>query len=715
MNTQHLLILSFITICFAANAQSIELVPYASGFDEPVDIANAADNRLFVAEKDGAIKIVVNGVVLSPPFMDIDNRINSGGNERGLLGLAFHPDYENNGYFYVNYTALDGSTRISRFSVGNEPDIADPDSELILMTIAQPGGNHNGGDLNFGPDGYLYCGLGDGGGSGDQYNNGQNRQSLLGKIIRIDVDNPLPNLNYGIPADNPFVNDASTLDEIWALGLRNPWRFSFDRETGDMWIADVGQDDWEEIDFQSATSSGGENYGWRCYEGDVPFNTGGCADADTFTLPAHTYPNSSSTGCSVTGGFVYRGTTQATLEGKYIYADFCSGRFWSISPDGAGAWVNEDLGNFANEEFSTFGEDNNGELYVAAVDQGQIYRISDACTDFEAIVNKMDICEGSDDLGTASIQLNNAVFPINIIWSNGATSGEITDLAEGMYSVTVEDANACSTIIDFEINTIPAIDAPFVTSSHNNPNEACEGDTITLTASEAPEGYGYQWYRGICPDYCQVIEDATAQTLEITEVVLDDFCVQYTGACPSDFSNKITISIQEVPTPVVAQTPEGNLTLENIQNFDDAFTWFLDGDIISVQSCDGIGYDQWCIQPTQEGLYTLCVFYNLLACSACSEPFNYTAVSTENITGIDEFQISPRPVNDILYINLNTTKKIDLQIKLQNTYGQTLIEKQESISGNWNSSLNISHLPSGTYFLTLESGNQIMTRKISVL
>jgi len=563
-------------------------------------------------------------MVLSPPFLDIDSRINSGGNERGLLGLAFHPDYENNGYFYVNYTGLDGSTRISRFSVGNEPDIADPNSELILMTIAQPGSNHNGGDLNFGQDGYLYCGLGDGGGSDDEYNNGQNRQSLLGKIIRIDVDNPSPNLNYGIPADNPFVNDASTLDEIWALGLRNPWRFSFDRETGDMWIADVGQDDWEEIDFQLATSSGGENYGWRCYEGNVPFNTGGCANASTFTLPIHTYPNSSSTGCSVTGGFVYRGTTQAMLHGKYIYADFCSGRFWSLSPDGAGAWVNEDLGNFADGEFSTFGEDNNGELYVAAVDQGQIYRIGDACTGFEATLDKMDICEGSDELGTASIQLNNAVFPINIIWSDGSTSGEITDLAEGMYSVTVEDANACSEIIDFEINTVSP------------------------------------------------------------------------------------------PTPVIISTTGGNLEIEGAanQNENNIYTWFLAGESIDAESCDGAGGELSCIQATEEGFYTACVFYDDIGCMECSEPFEYISIGTENISGVDDIQISPIPANDILYINLNTNKKIDLQIQLKNIHGQILIEKQESISGNWNNSFNISHLPSGTYFLTLESGNEIMTRKV---
>jgi len=621
---QHLFFtLSFVAICFAINAQSIELVPYASGFDKPVDISNAGDNRLFVTEKGGVIKIVSsNGVVLTTPFLDIDSRVNSAAGERGLLGLVFHPDYENNGYFYVNYTGLDGTTHISRFSLGDTPNVADPDSELILFAIEQPANNHNAGDLNFGPDGYLYFGLGDGGGGGDQWNNSQNPQTALGKMIRIDVDNPMPNLNYGIPADNPFVGDATTIDEIWALGLRNPWRFSFDSETGDMWIADVGQDELEEIDFQAAASSGGENYGWRCYEGDEPFNTSGCPDESTFVAPIHVYQNGFSTGCSVTGGFVYRGTTQLDLYGKYIYADYCSGRFWSLSSDGTGGWINEDLGNFVDEEFSTFGEDNNGELYVAAIGEGEIYRIGDNCSAFKLAVNEMDICDGSGTLGSASVGLNNAVFPVDIMWSNAATAGEITDLAEGTYSVTVTDANDCLEVVEFDINTV------------------------------------------------------------------------------------------SVPTPLIFMTADENLEVESAANYPDSqFTWYLDGEIVALESC---GAQQWCVQPTESGVYMVCTDYafTTATCSACSASFNYIYTNTENIAAIDEIQISPIPTNDILTINLTTNEKVDMQIKLQNVHGQILIEKEESISGNWNTSLNVSYLPSGTYFLTLQSGNEIMTKKV---
>jgi len=345
---KYLLLLCFVTLCLFVDAQQqaqIDLELYAMGFEEPVDIANAGDRRLFVVEKDGIIKIIdADTGVLDTPFLDIDNQVNSSARERGLLGLVFHPDYENNGYFYVNYIATNGSTRISRFSVSMNPDIADAASELIILTVQQPHHNHNGGDLNFGADGYLYIGLGDGGFGGDPDNRAQNPQTLLGKMLRIDVDNPTSSANYGIPSDNPFVGDSTTLDEIWAMGLRNPWRFSFDRMTGDMWIADVGQDVWEEIDFQSDTSAGGENYGWRCYEGFEPFELGDCPADSTFTLPIHTYQNNFSTGCSVTGGFVYRGTAEPDLFGRYLYADYCSGRFWTLTPDGAGGWTNANVG-----------------------------------------------------------------------------------------------------------------------------------------------------------------------------------------------------------------------------------------------------------------------------------------------------------------------------------------------------------------------------------
>ena len=347
------------------NALNLSADVFASSFDQPVDIAHAGDSRLFVVERAGIIKVVQSdGAVLPTPFLDISAQVDDSHSEEGLLGLAFHPDYPETAYFYVNYTNPQDGTRISRFTVNSDPNVADAGSEEILLTVAQPQENHNGGDLNFGPnDGYLYVGLGDGGGGGDDHGaigNGQNRLTLLGKILRLDVDGGFP---YAIPPENPFVNDPQALDEIWALGLRNPWRFSFDRATGELYIGDVGQGSREEIDYQPADSSGGENYGWRCYEGNEPFNTTGCDDADAYVFPIFDYPHS--VGQAVTGGFVYRGSRYPALVGHYLFADYTSGNFWTASRNGS-EWNVVPYGTLPGiSRPSTFGEGCDGELYVA--------------------------------------------------------------------------------------------------------------------------------------------------------------------------------------------------------------------------------------------------------------------------------------------------------------------------------------------------------------
>lgn len=377
--TRFLFILLFFFLVNYLPAQvQLELVEFATGLSTPVDIANAGDERLFIVEKRGLIQVLnANGQKSSQPFLDIDARVRSSENERGLLGLAFHPNYAQNGFFYVNYTDNSGNTQISRFKVSeSDPNIADPNSELKLISVEQPFSNHNGGDLAFGPDGYLYIGLGDGGSGGDPQNRSQTRLTLLGKILRIDVDNGNP---YSIPANNPFAEDDFTLDEIWALGVRNPWRFSFDRQTGDLWIGDVGQGQFEEINFQPANSAGGENYGWRCYEGDATFNTADCPAADALTFPAYAYEHIGNfCGGSVTGGFVYRGNDFPNLQGAYIYADFCNGRIWSLRPDGNGGWENTELLDGVDSDFVTFGEDQSGELYLAGISSGRIFRVTDA-------------------------------------------------------------------------------------------------------------------------------------------------------------------------------------------------------------------------------------------------------------------------------------------------------------------------------------------------
>jgi len=362
--------LTFLTFLFSATlqAQTFDLSPFASGFSAPLNIQHAGDERLFIVEQGGRIKILnPDGSVNTSPFLNLSGSISSGG-ERGLLGLAFHPDYANNGYFFVNYTDPNGDTQISRFSVDAlDPDFADPNSELPILSIGQPYGNHNGGCIAFGPDGYLYIGMGDGGSGGDPQNFSQNNSSLLGKMLRLDIDNPSGGQNYGIPPDNPFFGSTTEAQEIWAYGLRNPWKFTFDRDNGDLWIADVGQNAYEEIN-RVAYTEAGINYGWRCYEGNATYNTNNCADPSTMEFPIAVYPHN--VGSSITGGYVYRGSLSSPLVGHYLFADFVSG-YMGVLEGTSGELVYQE--NFG-ENWASFGEDINGELYVCAFN-GIVYKI----------------------------------------------------------------------------------------------------------------------------------------------------------------------------------------------------------------------------------------------------------------------------------------------------------------------------------------------------
>lgn len=350
----------------------LSFTPVASGLSAPTAISHAGDgsDRLFLVQQSGQVRILSAGTLLPTAFIDIADRlINSG--EQGLLGLAFPPDYAQKGYFYLHYSRLgDGTTVLSRFLVSADPNLALPASEQVLLTVSQPFANHNGGQLAFGPDGMLYLALGDGGSGGDPQGHGQNPASLLGKLLRLDVEGGA--IPYGIPADNPFVGSLTSRPEIWALGLRNPWRFSFDRQSGDLFIADVGQNAWEEINRQSAGAPGGANYGWNILEGLVCFSPAvGCIPPAAAVAPVVVYDHT--LGCSVTGGYVYRGPANPELQGRYLYGDFCSGRIWSLHPVGS-SWDNQLLAE-TTWLISTFGEDEAGRLYLADYGAGTIYRI----------------------------------------------------------------------------------------------------------------------------------------------------------------------------------------------------------------------------------------------------------------------------------------------------------------------------------------------------
>jgi len=345
----------------------LALAVVAEGLSNPLHLtAPAGDSRLFVVEQAGRVRIVESGRLLETPFLDITDRVGSGG-ERGLLSIAFHPDYASNGYFYASYTDDGGDTRIERYSVTGDPNVADPGSADSVLFVEQPFSNHNGGLIVFGPDGRLYIGLGDGGSGGDPQGNGQNLETLLGALLRIDVDGADP---FAVPADNPFVGDPDGRDEIWAYGLRNPWRFAFDREAGDLYIADVGQNRWEEVNVVPA-DSGGANFGWNIMEGAHCYVSDPC-DSSGLVLPAVEYGHGD--GCSVTGGYVYRGSAIPEIRGHYFYSDLCSGFLRSFKfSDGAVSerreWNVGDPGSVLS-----FGEDPDGELYLLSAN-GTVYKL----------------------------------------------------------------------------------------------------------------------------------------------------------------------------------------------------------------------------------------------------------------------------------------------------------------------------------------------------
>ncbi len=379
----------------------IDTVLVVDGLETPVQITNAGDSsgRLFVVEQRGRIYILKDNLVQST-FLDITDRVrspfNEGGTEEGLLSIAFPPGFgAANPYFYVYYTLKNGDNRVSRFNLSLNPNLADAGSERTILRLPHPTYmNHNGGQLAFGPDGFLYIGTGDGGGGGDPKNNSQNLGTLQGKLLRIDVELvslqksaelnyvyvplipnnssfPSEGQSYRIPPDNPFVGNADYQGEIWAYGLRNPWRFSFDRSTGDLYLGDVGQNAWEEVDYQPAASPGGENYGWNIMEGMQCYNSSTC-DSNNLVKPVFTYQTNVE-GCSISGGYVYRGTKYPGLQGIYFFGDYCSGRIWGLQVAGS-SWLNQELLN-SPYRISSFGEDEDGELYLVDRSAGSIYQV----------------------------------------------------------------------------------------------------------------------------------------------------------------------------------------------------------------------------------------------------------------------------------------------------------------------------------------------------
>ncbi len=364
---------------FSAAQQEYGLTLVAEGLEQPLGLTHAGDgsNRLFIVEKTGRVRVLRGGELLETPFLDLSLKVSTN-SERGLLDIAFHPNYPENRLVFVHYNDTNGNTVLAEFQTSEDGTQLLTDSETVLLTVEQPYANHNGGELEFGPDGYLYMALGDGGSGGDPEGNGQNLDTLLGSILRLGVDEvSVGEGRYAIPEDNPFVNGEGARRLIWAYGLRNPWRFSFDRETGDLWIADVGQNQWEEVNKQDADSAGGENYGWNIMEGGHCYQRETCSQ-EGLTLPLLEYDHS--VGNSITGGYVYRGAALPELVGSYLFADFGNGNLWRAAEE-ADDWTSELLQQ-TGMNISSFGEDEAGELYIVdfgIVDfGGAIYRLTAA-------------------------------------------------------------------------------------------------------------------------------------------------------------------------------------------------------------------------------------------------------------------------------------------------------------------------------------------------
>lgn len=440
------LLLASLLFAGALHAQTINLEQYATGFNNLTEIVNAGDDRFFVAIQTGAIRILnADGTTNPTPFLNVASLISSGG-ERGLLGLAFHPDYATNGYFYINYTNPAGNTVIARYTRDSaNPSLADPASALVLMTIDQPFANHNGGCLRFGSDNYLHISMGDGGGAGDPQGNAQNKNTLLGKMLRIDVNN---GTTYTSPPDNPFVGIEGA-DEIWATGLRNAWKFSFDRLSGEIWIADVGQNAIEEIN-RANPDADGLNYGWRCFEGTENFNTDGCSIVEMYTQPFAQYTHASTQGCSITGGYVYRGMTYPAMQGKYIFTDYCNDKIGMAAADGTLTYTS----SFSGNNFTAFGESATGELFVGGKTSGTIYRIVDsslntksfAGTSFSIYPNPsagvINIKSDSNGLYAVSAQvyeLSGKLLLSHNLENTHNNTLQTSALPTGMYMMTIVD------------------------------------------------------------------------------------------------------------------------------------------------------------------------------------------------------------------------------------------------------------------------------------
>lgn len=707
MHTKNLLAIIFFWVLIQTSAAQVKLnlVQIASGFASPVDIKTCGDERLFVVEQAGYIKIMdKHGVINSTPFLDIHTEVNSASNEQGLLTVAFSPNYKQDGFFYVNYItgSGSGSSRISRFQVSAvDSNYTDPATETILLTFSQPFTNHNGATLMFGADGYLYDTQGDGGNSStpDPYGNGQNTNVYLGKILRLDVSNP--DTTYMIPPSNPFANAGGYKPEIWAYGVRNPWRCSFDKLTHDLWIGDVGQNAYEEIDFQPANSTGGQNYGWKCYEGNHRYDTTGCV-ASGFTWPVYEYGHSSPNGCSVIGGYVYRGAQYANLFGHYLFTDFCSGRFWMLTETSPGVFDPDTLQSFLTNSYSTFGEDNKGELYVAGRSNGRIYHLTDtsSCAPVAFISLHEDTFSGCAPVtvnalfgDSLSYQWYNSLGPVN-----GSNNIQLQATESGWYKVEVsKNQLGCSAMSDSVYVNILGPDPLNV--CHCTTDFCINHDPITLNYI-TPAG-GVYTGNGVVSD--------TLFSPGVAGLGGSVISYAYTNnnGCPS--STTITLTVND--TTIVNDTASSHMYCQNGTDVNLNLLVYQPGGTFA-----GSGVTDSLFNPAVAGVGTSTIHYQFTNQYGCvsNTAFNLIVTICTQGNELDEGQglkIYPNPTNSTLNIEFANDGNSH-SIKLTDAIGRVCFSTSPNLQQIY--SIDVSNLAKGIYALEVKTGDKSDENKVII-
>ena len=678
MTNRFTLLFSFLVLSFFAIAQpKIKLDTFARTFAAPVDIANdGSTKRMFIVQQNGIIWTLDSNGAKLDTFIDLRTKVQySPNSEQGLLGMAFHPDYQNNGYFYTYYTVKStNNNNIVRYKVSANPNRAARDSGRVVINIAHPFANHNGGCIKFGSDGFLYVASGDGGSGGDPNANGQNKNSLLGKILRLNVNRF--DTTYTIPASNPFVGQTNVKQEIWAYGLRNPWRFSFDRQTNDLWIADVGQGAWEEVNFQASTSNGGENYGWRCYEGTHAYNTAGCAGASTYKMPIFEYDHGTNGGVAVTGGFVYRGNKYPDLSAYYICADYASANFWLIKKQGAN-FISTAIGKpLTGVSISSFGEDIRGELYAANVGNGVIYKIRELCSPFRiSLANKKDpSCFNTTD---GQIQMNSigSNGAVTFSWTPTNTGNSISNLSAGKYVVTATDAIGCVRKDSFVLVKPDTVKINLVQLVNPSCPDVANG-SIQIQGTGGNQVYTYSWNNG----------NMTSSTSGLSNGKYILTLKDSNNCIAKDSFLLVNLDTLDKPTISIFG---GYLKTQS--GF--SYKWYQNGNLL-------IGSTQDTIHPNLAAYYKVEIT-DINGCKAVSDSIYNIPLSTnnKNVT-IEKFSVFPNPAYDKLSVDIDFKTKQTITLKIINAIGQIVYDEKIE-TDKVSKVISLQTLPKGLYQLAV--------------